>query len=90
MKRQYLAIEIYKLVTVCFKVVSIKSDLSKKLKFRSQHENCVSYYYGVIRCDFILVASKDMLINKEQLYYKIASVKQQNINQKIEWGGGSI
>ena len=52
-RKQLLAIEIYKIVRIHCKVVCILSLFSEKLKFCSQHANCVTYYDDVMRCEEI-------------------------------------
>ena len=66
-RKQRLALEIYKTVRIHCKVVGISSVFSEKLKFRSQHTNCVTYYVDVINYNITLLVLKDILTNKEQL-----------------------
>ena len=68
MRKQHLAIEIFKIVKIHCKVDSIQSLFGDKLQFRSQHTNCMSYYDDVISCDITYLVFKDVLTNKEQLY----------------------
>ena len=68
MRKQHLAIKIYKIVRIHSKVDSIKSPFGEKLQFRSQHTNCMSNYDGAISCDVTELVSKDVLTTKEQLY----------------------
>ena len=49
-RKLHLQIEIYKNVRIHYKVFGIWSAFSEKLKFRSQHTNCVTYD-DVISCD---------------------------------------
>ena len=58
-RKQHLAIEIHKTVRIHCEVVSIMYVFSEKLRFRSQHTNCVTFYDDVISFD---------VSNKEQLY----------------------
>ena len=57
-KKQYLAIEIFKIVRLIVKLsvfryilATIVSLSSEKLNYRGQHTNCVSYYDEVINRD---------------------------------------
>ena len=66
-RKQRLALEIDKIVRIHCKFVGISSVFSKKLKFRSQHTNCVTYYVDIIiNCDVTYLVLKDRLTNKEQ------------------------
>ena len=49
-RKQYLAIEIYKIVRIHYKIVSNYSVFSEKLKFPGQH-TCMTYYDDIISCD---------------------------------------
>ena len=57
-RKQHLAIEIYKIATIYCKVSTnfivklsvFSNSFSKKLKFQSQHTNYISYY-GIKRCN---------------------------------------
>ena len=50
-RKQYLAIEIHKIVRIHCEVVRIWLIFGEKLRFCSQHTNCVTYYDNVISCD---------------------------------------
>ena len=67
-RKQYLAIEIYKIVRIYCKIVSIYSIFSKILHFHSQLTDWVTYYDDVISCNVTWLESKDVLTNKQQLY----------------------
>ena len=50
-RKQHLAIEIERKQLESIVKLSVFSSVSEKLKFRSQHTNCMTYYDDVISYD---------------------------------------